>query len=339
MAEDRLTYNQCIAKSMECLGLKKADEHLYLAAVLDEAVTQKTTSQAIFMAIIEGDKPERKRWKAFFTKQLDKRRNKTVYAARNTSAPNTPPPPPPPPPKEYTWNFESSAKTKTVNSIWPTKLKTPVVQYTPEVRAIIDLIVATCTKEVGWLGTVSVSDNVYTIDQIFLPKQIVSSVETDIDADAMAAIAEELFNADDDPGRLFYWGHSHVNMNVSPSKQDEDQVREYLDACPRFIRGIYNKKGEEKVDFYDREARLVFQNLEARTAFELPPERKETLLQLIKTNVVNETLTVHNYRLPGPHLHSMYRPPMNSGGYIWPEDIDEDAEFNAILKDPFGVRE
>lgn len=162
----------------------------------------------------------------------------------------------------------------------------PRVFYTAEVYDLIKFLVAHCEKEVGWLGMVDTIGNDYLITAIYVPEQEVHGTETDIDADAMAALAMEILDANEDPSKLFYWGHSHVNMGVSPSGQDEQQVDEYLVNCPGFIRGIYNKKGDSKVDVFLPEEGIVWQCCENRIYSPgLTPEQEAQFKEQIKRNV------------------------------------------------------
>lgn len=317
-----LTYQQCIRQAMIAIDVWPSDEQAFLAVTIEEALRQKTTSQVLLMAVITSKDQERKKWKKFYYKAMAKLRN-----GNKTTPPKEKPVAKPKP--VYNWNFESSGKGKSINSILPTNLKAPIVQYTPEVKATIDLLVATCDKEVGWLGTVTAVDNVYTVDRIFIPKQTVSSVETDIDPSSMADIDEVLYASEGGSDRLYYWGHSHVNMAVNPSGQDENQVREYLNACPKFIRAIHNKSGDYKLDFYDRDMRVVFQNLDLKVAFELPEDTKKLILKTIADNVSLQN-SWGNY----PQQPKNNTNPCTA----YCNNLDYDDEYAAILQDPFGVQ-
>jgi len=60
--------------------------------------------------------------------------------------------------------------------------------------------------------------------------------------------------------KLFFWGHSHVNMDTSPSSQDDAQIEIFRgDGCPWFIRGIFNKKkrAEFTVFFFDANLAVI----------------------------------------------------------------------------------
>ncbi len=131
----------------------------------------------------------------------------------------------------------------------------PSVLYSPKAYHKILHVVAACPKEVGWFGTVDIVGNIYTITDIFVPEQIVTNTETEIKPEALSDIALSI----QDPEKLIYWGHSHINMACSPSKQDEEQTEEYLDHTDVFIRGIYNKKGDSKVDVFDTQAKVIYE--------------------------------------------------------------------------------
>ena len=195
------------------------------------------------------------------------------------------------------WSFSTTSLTAGIATLCSTELRTPTVFYTREVQAIIQLIVANCEKEVGWWGYVeTLPSGDYLITEIFVPEQIVTGTETDISPMAMAALANTLMEQDKDPGKLFYWGHSHVNMGVSPSAQDETQVEEYLDNLPVFIRGIYNKSGSSKVDVYDRAQGVAFNAVPAGCESPLTADMKNAILEILKTNVRNPPVTtVTNY--------------------------------------------
>lgn len=161
----------------------------------------------------------------------------------------------------------------------------PVVFYTEHAKTVIDYLVKKCTKEVGWLGLVERAQGAFIINEIYVPKQTVTSAETDIDESAMMDLFNEITADGKDPTKLIYWGHSHVHMSVSPSYQDEIQIDEYLENMPLFIRGIYNKKGESKVDVFDVEAGTVYECVDEHVLRETDPELEKSLDALIEANV------------------------------------------------------
>lgn len=169
---------------------------------------------------------------------------------------------------EPNYKFKATSMAATTTELRPAGEKPPAppappcVWYAAHVWDQMWHIVHACEKEVGWLGLVEEVQDGYLITDIFLPEQIVTGAETDISEDALAELALQLINDGRDTEQLYYWAHSHVDMGVTPSGQDEDQVDEYLKHTPVFIRGIYNKRGQSKVDVFDTTARVVHQCVE-----------------------------------------------------------------------------
>lgn len=200
----------------------------------------------------------------------------------------------PPPARTKVWDFSATSMKaekspiRKVGDAAPLSF-TPEVYYTTAVWQSIRYLVAKCTQEVGWLGTVEATETGdYLVTEIFVPPQKVSGAETEIDKSAMEELYDTLIDAGKDPSKLIYWGHSHVNMGVSPSPQDERQIEEYLDTCPVFIRGIYNKAGASKVDVFDRDEGVVYQCVDAYALHDvIPRELRTTLDTVIDTNVKN----------------------------------------------------
>lgn len=202
--------------------------------------------------------------------------------------------------------IKSGSLTPKSTPIYPVdEASAPVVYYTPFVWNVIWYLVNQCSMEVGWLGLVDKIGDDYIVTDIYVPEQTVSRTETDIESEAMSALALELLAEGKDPNKLRYWGHSHVNMQVSPSSQDEKQLEEYLEHCDWFIRGIYNKRGDTKVDVYDRTNNVVHQVVKNGPHIpNLTEEEKEVLDKLIKNNV-QEYVYV-------PKTPSLYTPNNNS---------------------------
>lgn len=224
-------------------------------------------------------------------KGKNKGKNKDKAKAKLPVVAN-PPKPPEPPEEPMPWTFRTSSSTPTTSIILPTGYVQPVVQYTPDAKACIDHLVHICSQEVGWFGAVRRTANVFLIHQIYIPEQVVHSTETLIDGTALAALFEEMLERNEDPNELFYWGHSHVNMQVTPSGQDEKQVQKFLRECPYFIRGIYNKRGDAKVDFYDRDNRVVFECTPATTQLPVTDGLLDSIEELAKTNLKYPARTV-----------------------------------------------
>jgi len=149
------------------------------------------------------------------------------------------------------------------------RIKRPEVIVSEEVYNDMRSIVGICPEEVSWLGTVHTSDtmeglkeNQYYIERVFLLEQQVSAATTSMLQEGLSELCMKLMDGvhpsidQDLPeaercaigldwyNRLKFWGHSHVNMGVSPSGQDDTQMEDFDEnGNSFFIRGIFNKKG------------------------------------------------------------------------------------------------
>jgi len=129
----------------------------------------------------------------------------------------------------------------------------PSVYITAEAWRKIQYVVASCDKEVAWMGFVDeLETGDFLITEVFVPKQHVTGATVDIDAEDLGTKAFEFSKDGKDPSMIRYHGHSHVNMGVSPSGTDQNHIKEYLDDCDWYIRSIHNKKGDMKMDIFDK---------------------------------------------------------------------------------------
>ena len=212
----------------------------------------------------------------------------------------------------------------------------PEIHFTPKAWAQMEYIVDHCDKEVGWftLQTYDPETNIFRIDAVVLPEQEVSSVETDISGEHWAEATHELILAGEDTSRMYGWFHSHVNMNVTPSPQDEHQVEEFLEdlvdvpEVPAFIRGIMNKQGDIKLDVYFMHEGIAYSCVPHY--IETPEEWTDGLDNLIKTRVKNQLPILGNYPYTGAHYPSTPTTSLNGVGTKTPapsaynDDIYED---------------
>lgn len=138
----------------------------------------------------------------------------------------------------------------------------PTVLFTPEAIAAMHHIVSKCGEEVGWFGTVEHEGNVYRIDNIMVPGQEVNTGTCELTNDGLTKLCEEIMDAGEDPTKIKFWGHSHHNMGVGPSGQDDNQIKDLLDASDDFfIRAICNKKGFMSVSLYSKIDNIVFDHV------------------------------------------------------------------------------
>ena len=230
----------------------------------------------------------------------------------------------------------------------------PAVYYSDEVWAAIRYLVDNVSTEVGWLGLVEKYKDTddYLVTDLYVPKQEVHGAETDISAETLCDLAVQLEADGKESEKLIYWGHSHVNMDVGPSSQDESQIETFLEnGCQLFIRGIYNKRGDAKVDIYDVEHNCIHQCVENGT---IPiPANKELqkhLDKIIKDNVKKSKIKTI-IRTPASVM--THQPSLSQGwgttgnpnswyynNYMGYDDDDlDDFEQRQILTDPFGYKE
>ena len=176
----------------------------------------------------------------------------------------------------------------------------PIVYFTPEVFATMEHIVNKSPLEVGWMCLVQkITEESYIIDRVIIPEQEVSAAETDINHDALAKVYLELVEEGEDPSRMYAWFHSHVNMGVSPSPQDENQISEFLETCPIFIRGIMNKAGDMKIDVYFREHSIAYTCVKTDVLY--PPlsnDEQNNLNILLLNKVKKKPLNSYYYYPP-----------------------------------------
>ena len=125
----------------------------------------------------------------------------------------------------------------------------PKIVIAREAYAKMWLYVDIASEEVGWMGTAEkTADGNFFISKVWLLKQQVTSVETEMSTEGLSELATELLSRGDegmqDWDNLRFWGHSHVRMGTSPSGTDERTMRMLEEAQhPWFIRGILNKLG------------------------------------------------------------------------------------------------
>jgi hypothetical protein len=197
--------------------------------------------------------------------------------------------------------------------------KEPTIYFTREAWVKQCHLVDKCTKEVGWFALVDYdpTDESFTIDEIVIPVQTVTATETDIGKEALADAAMALIEQGKDTSRMYAWFHSHVNMGVGPSGQDEYQVEDFLEdladqpTIPAFIRGIQNKKGDLKLDVYYVQHGIAFQNVDHYVLYDDDPQWAKDVDALIKENV-KDPVTYAPYTYPGVG----YKPPagkLNTG--------------------------
>lgn len=118
-------------------------------------------------------------------------------------------------------------------------------------------LIRNCDKEIGWDGTVTRENNIFTIHDILIFKQTVSGVTVDTDD---VDFGEYLNNLDDETFNIRRFnGHSHVNMGVTPSATDTKYREESTQLVNDFyIYMIFNKRGDWSGEVYDIENNVIY---------------------------------------------------------------------------------
>ena len=160
-------------------------------------------------------------------------------------------------------NFKERKSPTTTVKVRPGN--SPVVHITEQALNKMFIYTDEVTDEVGWLGTVDKQGNVYTITDVYLFDQEVHGATTEISPEGLADFATKLLEQPDGMeiwNSMKMWGHSHVNMGITPSGQDNKQMEELSQiGHDFFLRLICNKKGDMGIDLYDYEAGVEYHNV------------------------------------------------------------------------------
>ena len=132
------------------------------------------------------------------------------------------------------------------------ELDTPRIEMTADTYAKIKNIIDMSPLEVGWLSHVSISNNIYRIDSCEIVEQKVMSAETEMTTQGLQDFMQNTIKK---KGVKYFndvrcWGHSHVNMGVSPSGQDQKQILAWKESEYEIML-IMNKKGDLYSALYD----------------------------------------------------------------------------------------
>jgi len=148
--------------------------------------------------------------------------------------------------------------------------KFPIVKFTYNAyNKILDLINAT-NLEIAWLGVVTeIEPGEYLVIDILVYPQIVDATNVESDDDKypqwLMDVPNNTFN------KLRLQGHSHVDMHVSPSANDKQNVRDFITQIQvndYYIFMIINKDEDIHMTIVDKRQNVIFQDNEIE--IELP---------------------------------------------------------------------
>ena len=146
-------------------------------------------------------------------------------------------------------------------------INTPTLFISNDAYLKMQEYIAQSKKEIGWLGTCSRQDDDYIINNVYLFNQEVHETTCEITEEGLNKFALELMekpNGMDIWNNICLWGHSHVNMGVLPSSQDNKQLDFFLKNMKEgfFIRYIGNKKGEIGLQIVDIDKNIILDEKE-----------------------------------------------------------------------------
>lgn len=165
--------------------------------------------------------------------------------------------------------------------------------------------VQVCDKEIGWLGVAQREDNIIFISDVFLFKQEVGAATCEITPEGLQEFATKLLQQENGMeiwNSIALWGHSHVNMGVSPSGQDDMQMNVFGESgMDWFVRVIANKSGDMEFTLYDYKQGYTATNIawdmlfpnEVQIKEQIELEIKEKVTP-IKYNYLNNTVGFNN---------------------------------------------
>lgn len=163
-------------------------------------------------------------------------------------------------------DFEQSLKTVDANTSSITltvkkmsERKRTNLYFTTIAYAKILSLIKSNSKEVGWHGTAYRIESGYLIKDVFVYPQVVNSVHIDTDE---AEYSNWLYDFDNETFQnIRFHGHSHVDMEVSPSNTDlkhrEDLVSQ-IRPDGFYIFMIGNKKSDFSFEIIDKMKNIVY---------------------------------------------------------------------------------
>lgn len=190
------------------------------------------------------------------------------------------------------------------------KANVPNVRFDITAWEKIQFIVDHESMEIGWFGTVDhdPKSNTYVITDIFITEQRRHGATCEQSAKGINELTSEIIrdlslSAKEKRDRLNtfnFWGHSHVNMGVSPSCEDIANAKRFA-GKDFLITGIFNKKGDVRLDFWDFKNNLHYTELPVRKRWHLSDETVTKIISDINTKVKEIT-----FESPYTQKHSYY---------------------------------
>ena len=201
------------------------------------------------------------------------------------------------------------------------KLEYPILlEFTPKASHKMTALVAEADVEVAWHGIINRTETGFIVEDIVIYPQIASAVTVESDDSYgpwLSTLSDENFN------RLRLQGHSHVNMEATPSSVDyAHQELLVKDIKDYYIFMIVNKRGNMWVQIYDIEKGFIYEHSEIEIRIEEDPYvdwaqyTLKTMVQKLK-------------RYMSPHTTSQIHP-LHDINVAFFEDEDEEDYYRGF---------
>ncbi len=139
-------------------------------------------------------------------------------------------------------------------------VKKPVLHFTNDAYLKMKSLVNGCKDEIAWHGTVTKCANHYLVDDILVYPQTVTG--TTVNTDQTEYSMWLMQQPDEIFPRIRLQGHSHVNMQTSPSGVDTawyEAILEQIKDNDFYIFLILNKSGDLNVWIHDLAQNIIFE--------------------------------------------------------------------------------
>lgn len=144
----------------------------------------------------------------------------------------------------------------------------PTIYYTSDAYVKISYLVKEFSSEVGWHGLVRrIDDKSFLIYDILVYDQVVTGATVNTDDEGYFEFMKNL--TEDQAANMFYHGHSHVNMGVTPSTTDMAHRNGLLNTMKEdgfWIFQIWNKSGSISTALYDMQSNTLYENNDVNLA-------------------------------------------------------------------------
>lgn len=143
-------------------------------------------------------------------------------------------------------------------------------------------LIKQCAKEVGWYGIVErKGEREFEITDIVMFPQTVTGATVETDDEEFVKWSNEL--SDEVYNNMKFYGHSHVNMGVSPSGTDltfqDDLLQNERDF---YIFGIFNKSGSTWWNIFDVRENILYEDKDVKFVREGVNEAEEWAKEMLE---------------------------------------------------------